>query len=247
MGHQLIGERLYEADELGQMSPDAYVAKLRAVCGMPGRGYIDHPLVRGIEAGTISMPQLRFWAEQTYLHIRNMMPAFGTMAMKCPHIGPRTTLIKNLAEECFGAISGLKGHPEMMLDVCIAFGMDPAEVQTRRQLRPSRKVTDYYEFMANCRPWYVPVAAIGAVMEAATPDTFGRMADGLKKNYGLNDQQVLFFTMHVEADQDHGDEAIELVEHYVDTPEARLQVFDCAIENAENWYGLFDCYRMVPA
>ncbi len=245
MGKLAVEDRYYGPDELADLTPADFVALLRGLCALPGRGYLDHPLVRKIEAGTATLPQLRLFVEQFYLHTRNMMPAFGHMSSVCPFEDARNTLIKNLAEEAYGAVSGTKGHPDLLLDFGAAIGVDPVATKQKRQLRPSRKVTDYYEFMSFCRPWYVPVAAIGAVMEASTPDTFGRMADGFRKNYGLKDEQLLFWTMHVEADKEHGDEGVEIVERYVTTPEARAQVLECGVENAENWYGMFDIHRMA--
>jgi pyrroloquinoline-quinone synthase len=240
-------DKRYEPGSLAAMSPAEYVKELRAICSKPGRGLTNHPFITAIESGTMTLPQLQFFAEQKYLHVRNMMPFFGQMACTCPHVEARTTLIKNLAEESFGAMSKTKGHPEHFLDFCAALGMDTDAVQKKRQIGASLKLTTYYEFMSNCRPWFVPVAAIGAVMEAAVPDAFTRIAAGLKKNYGLKDNQIEFWTMHVEADKDHGDEGEELVHEYVKTPAARAQVFECGVENSEHFYNLMNMYTMVDA
>lgn len=196
----------YEPESLAAMAPRVFVKTLREICTRPGRGLTGHPFIAAIESGTMTMPQLQFFAEQKYLHVRNMMPFFGRMACTCPHVNARTTLIKNLAEQAFGAMSRTKGHPEHFLDFCVALGMDTRALQKKRQIGASLKLTTYYELMSNCRPWYVPVAAIGAVMEAQVPDAFTRIAKGLKENYGLKDNQIEFWTMHVAADKDHGDE-----------------------------------------
>ena len=56
-----------------------------------------------------------------------------------------------------------------------------------------------------------PLSAIGIGLESFVPDTFTRMVQALKENYGMNDEQVIFWSMHILADQDHGDEGIEMV------------------------------------
>ena len=46
---------------------------------------------------------------------------------------------------------------------------------------------------------------------------------------GMTDEQVIFWQMHILADQDHGDEGIEMVSNYAITGEQRKAVFDCTI------------------
>jgi hypothetical protein len=49
--------------------------------------------------------------------------------------------------------------------------------------------------------------------------------------------------MHIKADEEHGDEAIDLVARHVHTPEDRAAVYTCTLETAERFYALWDLYR----
>ena len=60
-----------EAAREGSDGP-AFVELLRAQCSQPGHGMANHPIVLGLEADTVTLPQLRHFTEQFYLHIRNM-------------------------------------------------------------------------------------------------------------------------------------------------------------------------------
>src|SRR3954468_17818996 len=103
-------------NELGGMTPAAFVCLIREKSSQPGRGMLNHPLVTGLEAGTVTLPQLRLFTEQFYLHIRNMLPSIGEIYVTCPHEEVRTTLVKNLAEECLGTETKTKAHPELLLE-----------------------------------------------------------------------------------------------------------------------------------
>ena len=50
--------------------------------------------------------------------------------------------------------------------------------------------------------------------------------------------------MHILADQDHGDEGIEVVSNYADHNE-RKAVFDCTIETSRLFYDLWNLYSSL--
>lgn len=234
-------------DELAAMSPEEFVAQIRARCCQPGHGMMDHPVVAGIEAGTVTLPQLRLFTEQFYLHIRNMLPWIGEMYVNCPFEDVRLTLVKNLAEECLGTFSGTKGHPDLLLDFAAAIGADVEAMRAGEQLPVGRRLTEYFEFMARCRPWFVPLAAIGIGLESFVPVTFRRLVDAFQHSYGLSDEAVRFWSMHILADSEHGDEGIEIVSRHVVDPAARRYVFDGTVETARLYYDLWNVFTAVDA
>ena len=97
-----LTEVFMTADELSEMTPEEFVNQIRHECMKPGRGMYDHPLVQGLVAGTVTVPQLQLFTEQFYLHISKMLPWIGAIYVRCPHEEVRTALVKNLAEECTG-------------------------------------------------------------------------------------------------------------------------------------------------
>lgn len=232
-------------EELAAMSPEAFVTKLRDTMREQGLAMTDHPLIAELEAHTATLPQLRFWTEQFYLHIRNMLPWIGEIYVKCPHEDVRATLVKNLAEEALGTFYATKSHPDLLLDFAEAIGGDPESMRRAEQVPASRMVTDYFEFMATRRPWFVALAAIGIGLESFVPEAFTRMVAAFRENYDLTEDQVKFWTIHIIADEEHGDEGIEIVENFAQTPEDRKYVFDCTMETARLYYDMWDLYKAV--
>ena len=231
--------------DLAEMTPEAFVGLLREECAKPGRGMADHPVVAAMEAGTVTVPQLQRFTEQFYLHISRMLPWIGAIYVRCPHEEVRTTLVKNLAEECTGYQTQTDAHPTLLLRFAEALGDDPDRVRAAEQLPAGRRLTDYFEFMGMCREWYVPLSAIGIGLESFVPDTFTRIVAAMKANYGMTDDDLIFWTMHIIADADHGDEGIELVSQYALTGEARKAVFDCTVETSRLFHDMWMLYDTV--
>lgn len=236
----------YTADELGAMSAEGFVTKLRDEIRARGHAMDDYPLVTGLEDGSIDLKDLHLWVEQFYLHIRNMLPWIGEIYVKCPHEDVRTSLVKNLAEEVLGTWYAGKSHPDLLLDFAEAIGADTDAIRAGTQIPVSRVLTDYFEFMANRRPWFVALSAIGIGLESFVPAAFTKMVTALKSNYGMTDDQVKFWSIHIIADEEHGDEGIELVEKYALTPEDRKHVFDCTLETVRLYHELWQL-AITPA
>lgn len=227
------------------MTPTEFVGLLRRELSQPGCGMTDHPIVREIEAGTATQDQLILFCEQFYLHIVRMLPSIGAMYTNCPDEDARAVVVGNLAEETLGVFTKTKAHPDHLLDWGAALGADIEAMKAGEQLDASRRLTDYFEFMGKCRPWFVGIAAIGIGLESLVPETFSRIVPALKKNYGMTDDQLVFWSLHVAADEAHGDEAIDLVSQYAVTPEARKQVYDGTLETGRLFYDMWNLYTQV--
>ena len=231
--------------DLGELSAESFVELLRSACSTPGHGMYDHPIVRGVEAGTVTTRQLQLFTEQFYLHISRMLPWIGAIYVRCPHEEVRTTLVKNLAEECTGYKTQTAAHPELLLRFAEALGSDVEMIRAKEQLPAGRRLTEYFEFMGLCREWYVPLSAIGIGLESFVPDTFTRLIAALKTNYEMTDDQLIFWSMHVVADEQHGDEGIQLVSEYALSPDARKAVFDCTIETSRLFHDMWMVYEQA--
>ena len=190
-----ITEVFRPADELGEMTPEEFVSLIREECMKPAMGMYNHPFVQGLEDGSVTIPQLQIFTEQFYLHISKMLPWIGAIYVRCPHEEVRTALVKNLAEECTGFESNTAAHPELLLEFAKALGSDVEQIKNGVQLPAGRRITEYFEFMGLCREWFVPLSAIGIGLESFVPDTFTRMVAALKENYGMTDEQVIFWSM----------------------------------------------------
>ena len=93
--HMAITDLSPGRQELAELTPAEFVGLIRAECAKPGHGMQDHPIVEAMEAGTVTIPQLRLFTEQFYLHISKMLPWIGAI------------YVRGLTEETHGNATGI--------------------------------------------------------------------------------------------------------------------------------------------
>ncbi len=77
------------------------------------------------------------------------------------------------------------------------------------------------------------VAGAQIGLEAQPPQLYGDIVPALKEKYGCTDAQIAYFSVHVDADTEHGGRAYDLVEKYARSAEQRRRAVRAAREGAE--------------
>ena len=167
----------------------------------------SHPTIEKIERGELSMPQLRHWATQLFIgnkgHNANIL---GLIYAKCDDFPARKSIVENLIEEELGRVSGVnRSHPELYLEFGEALGIRRDELLNAPMTPDATAMVHWMYWLADSKPWYVTLAGISLGSELFNPDAYVRVIDGLQRHYGLSDDAVLFFSVHVKVDKDHGD------------------------------------------
>jgi len=92
-------------------------------------------------------------------------------------------------------------------------------------------------------PFLVGLGAVGPGHEWAIPTMFHEVLKGLR-NAGFREEEIGYFTLHVEQDVDHGRWLEEALERYADTDEAQQQIRrGCLASLAARerlWWGIAD-------
>jgi pyrroloquinoline-quinone synthase len=167
----------------------------------------SHPTIEKIERGELTMPQLRHWATQLFVgnkgHNANIL---GLIYAKCDDFPARKAIVENLIEEELGRVSGVnRSHPELYLEFGEAIGIPREELLHARMTPDATAMVHWMYWLADSKPWYVTLAGISLGSELFNPDAYVRVIDGLQRHYHLSDDALLFFSVHVKVDKDHGD------------------------------------------
>ena len=167
----------------------------------------SHPTIEKIERGELTMPQLRHWATQLFVgnkgHNANIL---GLIYAKCDDFPSRKAIVENLIEEELGRVSGVnRSHPELYLEFGEAIGIPRAELLHARKTPDATAMVYWMYWLADSKPWYVTLAGISLGSELFNPDAYVRVIDGLQRHYHLSAEALLFFSVHVKVDKDHGD------------------------------------------
>jgi len=204
-------------DQAQGLSSGEFVRRLTEEIAASPKQRLSHPFVRAVCQGTATREQIRTWALQDY-QFRRAVPRIAMLrylACSDPALQPR--LYEVVEEETRGLLPGSTGHPDMFLEFAEALGIRPEEFDSV-PLRPATAAHLYYaELIIHTLPWFVVMAAqLGA--EATFPPAAAALGRGFIEHYGMPRDKLRFFTVHVDADEDHGTLARDIALAYITTP-----------------------------
>ena len=96
----------------------------------------------------------------------------------------------------------------------------------------------YVELIIHTLPWFVVMS-----IQIGAEGTFGPAAaaigNGLLKNYKMNPDDVRFFSVHSEADEDHSSLAEEIAVRYLHSPHLQEQTYKATFRRMELLYDIW--------
>lgn len=212
-----------------------FVARLREEIASSPKLRVRHPFVKAVAAGTASPELIREWVRQDY-QFRRLVPRLAMLrylACSDPEIARR--LYEVVEEENAGLSTGTAGHVQMYLEFAAALGLTREELDAA-SVRPSTAALVYWvELVIYTQPWFIVMTAQMAA-EGTAPGAMTELARGFVKHCGLSPEAVRFFTVHVEADEDHGSLAETIAERYLTSPELQAQARAVALRRLELQY-----------
>jgi pyrroloquinoline-quinone synthase len=223
-------------------APDRFVEELKQTVSGSEYALANSPFVRGVAAGTLTRAQLKGWALQDYQYRRHVPQLAATRFIKCtdPHI--RRQLFETLMEEGMGVISGSAGHIQLFLDLAQELGASPEELEAAEPLPETAAHLYWAELIMHTKPWFIAFSAQLAG-EGQVPQFAGLLANGLKEHYGLSDRALRFWTVHEEADKDHGGVVEEMIARFVVTEEFQDEVQSIVRTKMRLLYGMWNTFR----
>jgi pyrroloquinoline-quinone synthase len=217
------------------VSSREFVQQFKAEVAAHPKLRAKHPFVQGVSEGRVSMEHLREWARQDY-KFRNIVPRISMMRYTaCSDPGFARKLYEVVEEETAGLATGSAGHIELFLDLAKALGLSRAELD-EAPLAPATAAHLYFvELVIHKYPWFVVMAAQMAA-EGTFPEATEALARGLTEHYHLSPEAVRFFTVHKEADEEHGSLAEDIAEAYLHSPALQHQAREVGLRRLELLY-----------
>jgi len=171
--------------------------------------------LRGLVSGKLGEPHLKLWAKDFYYYVEPAIPTIAAWMAHAPTLPDRSTyklIARNLAGE-MGYIREAEHH-DLYLQFCAGLGINRETLLEHLPL-PSTigaaSTMGYY-----CRNSFEE--GLGAFGLAVEMDVPGRpngaqiIYDGLKRHYHLDDSVLEFWRIHVAAEEEHGENAIAVLE-----------------------------------
>ncbi|HEX9444077.1 MAG TPA: iron-containing redox enzyme family protein [Candidatus Binatia bacterium] len=179
---------------------------------------IKHPFLQAVCSGTATLDQIRAWAIQDY-QFRAAVPRISMLRyLACSDPGMAKKLWGVVEEETRGMDTGTAGHNQLAIRFAESIGLKRSQLENA-ELTPSTAAHLYYvELVIHTLPWFV-VMAIQIGAEGTFGPAAAALGEGFIKNYHMSPEDVRFFTVHSEADEEHGSLAEEIAVRYLTSPE----------------------------
>lgn len=196
------------------MSSSEFVQQLKKEIQAFPKIRIQHPFLKAVCNGKASMDQIRAWAIQDY-QFRAAVPRIAMLrylACSDPEIARKLWGV--VEEETRGLDTGSAGHNELFIRFANSIGLTREQLETA-ELRPATAAHLYYvELIIHTLPWFV-VMSIQIGAEGTFGPAAAALGHGFIKQYNMKPEDVRFFTVHTEADEEHGNLAEEIAVRYL--------------------------------
>jgi len=224
----------------GALAPDDFIKDLVARIEAR-RTFGSHPLWLEIADGKLSREQLKIFAVQFFLQVREFPRAVSAMHANCPFPDERMALAESVYEEETGRISGCnQPHPELFIRFGEAVGLARAEMTQGQPLPATRALIDWFELSTKQRSFIEAAAAINLAAEGQVPGAFGPMARRLQEHYELSREAVEFWDIHEMADAEHSDVGDNIVVRHATDAATQARVRDALQHSLDAWWQFFD-------
>ena len=194
------------------------------------------PVVVAIKQGNLEMKELRAWAEQTYLFLKEHARVFALAYGNCTDEEMRPKILRGLVEETMGLYTNSGPHLPLLVRFCHALGInDPDQVEA------SSITKEAFAWWLNAGKNGSWVEGWGTWAFSNQRSAFGHIYQGLKENYNLPESALDFWRIHQSPlfTPEEKEEEMKIMSKYLITDESQQKVRQSAFGLAEQWMKLW--------
>lgn len=202
------------------MNAREFLKALRAeIESHPG---VNHLFLNRLATGMFAKQDYRVFAENHYPLVCVFCSYLERLLVRAPDSEAKLWLAKVLVDE-YG--EGSEGHDHATLygNFLNASG---GEVKSRHAIRvpaPAAAFIAEHRRVTAMEPFLVGLGAVGPGHEWAIPKMFDSVIPGLRRA-GYDEEEIHYFTLHIDQDEDHGTWLEEALARYGATEEAQQQI-----------------------
>lgn len=209
------------------------------------RGSGKHPFSLAWSEGKLSRAQLGQWAVQHYYYISAIPQQFAALYARMDDTQGREMLMENLAGE-EPPHAPEKSHPKLLRNFAITCGLKDADVlgaEARGEILPAtRAMRSWIWELASIRPLHESCAGIMVALEGQLPTLYPGYISAMEK-MGFTTEELEFFHVHVENDEEHAEVGLQLCHRYADTEHKQQMAIQAVRGSASLRYNMLSEIR----
>jgi pyrroloquinoline quinone (PQQ) biosynthesis protein C len=202
----------------------------------------DHPLVKRIAAGQLSIPELRFFAQQYYQRTARMFPKLvAAIYSRCPD-DPELEhmLLENVVSES-GFADPSTEHKKLFFQFGRALGLSREDIENARPVPELHAFIGWRDRIFYDAPWLEAIVVQSFVFEGQNLKRAAVIAEGLRRHYPFSEEDIAFWATHAsEVEEEHADVGPIMVERYATSGESRDRLRALVAEGVEVYWIVFD-------
>jgi pyrroloquinoline-quinone synthase len=160
---------------------------------------LNHSFYKAWNAGELEVSTIQEYAAQYFKHVSAFPRYLSAIHTNCEKISIRQELLENLVDE----EQGDENHPELWLRFGEGMGKSRESIVQTDAMEETQELVDIFMKLTRDQKTHIGMAALYCY-ESMVPEIAENKIDGLKKFYGISDENTLkFFTVHIHADKWH--------------------------------------------
>ena len=183
---------------------------------------VNHPLLARVAHVPFTREDYLVMGLQHYPLVGTFTTYLELLLLRAPDSDAKQWIAKVLVDE-YGEGSDDKDHAELYQEFLRACGAsDEQMLATLLHEDITGFIADHLHLCSE-EPFLVGLGAVGPGHEWAIPKMFPQIVQGLRRA-GFDEEEILYFTLHMEQDEDHGAWLEESLVDYATTPEAQALI-----------------------
>ena len=195
---------------------------------------LNHSFYKAWNAGELEVSTIQEYAAQYFKHVSAFPRYLSAIHTNCEEIAIRQELLENLIDE----EQGDENHPELWLRFGEGMGKSRESIVQAEPMEETQGLVDIFIKLTCDQKTHIGMAALYCY-ESMVPEIAENKIDGLKKFYGIDDENTLkFFTVHLHADKWHREVVRNLMSELCDSSvkqEEALAAIDEALYALNNF------------
>ena len=195
---------------------------------------LNHSFYKAWSAGELPKETIREYAAQYFQHVSLFPRYLSSIHSNCEDIKTRQILLDNLIDE----EKGEENHPELWMRFAEGMGNSRQKISTTKPMKEVSDLVNTFIQLSKSEKYHIGLAALYCY-ESMQPEISETKKDGLKKFYGIKDENTLkFFTVHMHADKWHRDVVRNLIKELSNTKDKQdeiLRSVEAALDSLNNF------------
>ena len=195
---------------------------------------LNHSFYKAWSAGELPKETIREYAAQYFQHVSLFPRYLSSIHSNCEDIKTRQILLDNLIDE----EKGEENHPELWMRFAEGMGNSRQKISTTKPMKEVSDLVNTFNRLSKSEKYHIGLAALYCY-ESMQPEISETKKDGLKKFYGIKDENTLkFFTVHMHADKWHREVVRNLIKELSNTKDKQdeiLRSVEAALDSLNNF------------